>query len=117
MAAEQGYVDAQFNLGGMYDSGTGVARDEAEAAKWYRMAAEQGHAKSQYRVGAMDARGEGVPKNDAIAYMWINIASLEDDAARQNRELLLELMTSEQVAEGERLLAECVVKSYKDCAR
>ena len=40
--AEQGDVDAQFNLGWCYYMGEGVPQDKAEAAKWYRKAAEQG---------------------------------------------------------------------------
>ena len=40
--AEQGNADAQFNLGGMYDSAEGVPYDYAEVAKWYRKAADQG---------------------------------------------------------------------------
>jgi len=31
------------NLGAAYANGTGVPRDLAEAAKWYRKAADQGH--------------------------------------------------------------------------
>ena len=42
LAAEQGYADAQYNLGVMYANGHGVSQDYAEAAKWYRLAAEQG---------------------------------------------------------------------------
>ena len=42
-AAEQGYADAQYNLGNMYDKGRGVPEDKAEALKWWRKAAEQGH--------------------------------------------------------------------------
>ena len=42
--AEQGDVDAQFNLGFMYVEGQGVLQDDAEAARWLRLAAEQGHA-------------------------------------------------------------------------
>jgi hypothetical protein len=44
LAAIQGHADAQFNLGGMFENGQGVAKDRAEAARWYRMAAAQGHA-------------------------------------------------------------------------
>jgi len=39
--AEQGYSDAQFNLGVMYAKGEGVRKDYPEAAKWFRRAAEQ----------------------------------------------------------------------------
>lgn len=50
-AAEQGYADAQYNLGVCYKNGTGTQKDEAEAVKWYRLAAEQGHADAQYNLG------------------------------------------------------------------
>ena len=32
--AEQGNTDAQYGLGLLYDSGKGVPRDNAEAARW-----------------------------------------------------------------------------------
>jgi len=44
LAAEQGYADAQFNLGNMFTNGQGVAQDREEAIRWYRLAAAQGNA-------------------------------------------------------------------------
>jgi TPR repeat protein len=41
-SAEQGYAEAQFNLGEMYEEGRGVARDIAEALEWYKKACENG---------------------------------------------------------------------------
>ena len=41
-AAEQGFAEAQFNLGVMYANGHGVPQDDAMAVTWYRRAAEQG---------------------------------------------------------------------------
>lgn len=41
--AEGGDKDAQYQLGYMYQTGTGVAKDEREALRWYEMAAKQGH--------------------------------------------------------------------------
>ena len=35
-AAEQGRADAQYNLAMMYESGHGVAKDAAEAARWFK---------------------------------------------------------------------------------
>ncbi len=35
-AAEQGYPQSQYNLAMMYESGMGVAKDAAEAAKWFK---------------------------------------------------------------------------------
>src|ERR1035437_512633 len=40
--ADQGNGNAQFGLGTMYEKGRGVAQDDVEAAKWYRLAANQG---------------------------------------------------------------------------
>jgi TPR repeat protein len=42
LAAEQGNVDAQYNLGCSYEDGEGVEQNHEEAIKWYRLAAEQG---------------------------------------------------------------------------
>ncbi|MGA2170957.1 MAG: hypothetical protein ABSG62_22455, partial [Terracidiphilus sp.] len=50
-AAEQGYADAQFNLGVAYAYGEGVRQDYARAAVWLRKAAEQGHAEAQRSLG------------------------------------------------------------------
>ncbi|MBQ2481415.1 MAG: SEL1-like repeat protein, partial [Treponema sp.] len=45
--AEQGYADAQYNLGVMYDCGRGVEQDYEKAFEWYTKAAEQGNAYAQ----------------------------------------------------------------------
>ena len=44
--AEQGDVNAQFNLGVIYEKGQGVKQDYFEAVNWYRKASEQGYAKA-----------------------------------------------------------------------
>ncbi len=48
--AEQGDVNAQFNLGVRYGDGRGVSQDDAEEVRWYRLAADQGHAGAQHRT-------------------------------------------------------------------
>ena len=50
---EKGDAAAQNSLGTVYYEGRGVARDYAEAARWYRKAAEQGHASGQLNLGAL----------------------------------------------------------------
>ncbi|MGC2121501.1 MAG: hypothetical protein WA652_01460, partial [Xanthobacteraceae bacterium] len=37
--ADQGDADAQSSIGNMYELGTGVLKNYAEALKWYRLAA------------------------------------------------------------------------------
>jgi TPR repeat protein len=41
-AADQGYSDAQFMLGALYENGLGVNRDYGQAKAWYQKAADQG---------------------------------------------------------------------------
>jgi uncharacterized protein len=41
-AAEQGYADAENDLGAFYMSGSCGPKDSAEALRWYREAADQG---------------------------------------------------------------------------
>ncbi len=103
-AAEQGHVDAQYNLGIMYANGEGVPQDYAEAARWYRQAAEQGHASAQHNLGAMYANGEGVPEDDIQAYAWISIASAQGiEIAKNAKERLTGEMTRAEIAEAQKL--------------
>ena len=53
-AAEQGYAEAQNNLGLLYAGGRGVAKDEAKAVEWYRKAAKQGHEAAQYNLSLIE---------------------------------------------------------------
>jgi len=73
--AGAGDAEAQNLLGRMYHTGTGVPRDSAKAAKWYRKAAEQGHASAQYNLGDMYRIGEGVPKDDTEGFKWYRKAA------------------------------------------
>jgi tetratricopeptide (TPR) repeat protein len=47
-----------------------VAKDYAEAVKWYRKAAEQNLAVAQNRLGFCYAKGEGVAKDQVEAVKW-----------------------------------------------
>ncbi len=105
--AEQGYAQAQSNLGFMYDKRQGVPQDYAEAVGWYRKAAAQGYAKAQYNLGLMYENGEGVPQDYAQAHMWFNLAAAQgDEEAKNFRDDLAKRMTSEQIAEAQRLARE-----------
>ena len=67
--AEQGYAEAQSNLGVLYERGEGVPRDYAEAVRWYRLAAKQGHLAAQHNLGVMYFEGRGVPQDYGEATM------------------------------------------------
>ena len=81
--ADQGYSDAQYNLGVMYDNGKGVPQDDAEALKWYRKAADQGLAQAQYNLGVMYDEGKGVPQDYAEALKWYRKAADHGEASAQ----------------------------------
>jgi TPR repeat protein len=80
--AEQGLVDAQFNIGNIYDLVESV-QDYAEAVKWYRNAAEQGHAAAQRNLGNMYANGNGVLQDYAQAADWYRLAAEQGNASAQ----------------------------------
>lgn len=42
-AANNGDMNAQYNLGVMYEHGHGVKQSDITAAQWYQLAADNGH--------------------------------------------------------------------------
>lgn len=82
--AESGHIAAQFNLGLMYSRGDGVAQDDVEAMRFFRMAAEQGEARAQYNVGAMYRLGEGVPLDYVEAVRWYRLAAEQGNGRAQS---------------------------------
>lgn len=82
-AAEQGYADAQFNLGKCYANGDGVPQDYTEAVKWYKKAAEQGNAHAQNSLGDCYYYGKGVQEDDTEAVKWFKKAAEQGDAYAQ----------------------------------
>jgi TPR repeat protein len=81
--AEQGDVDAQYNIGWLYRNGKGVLKDYKEAVKWYRKAAEQGDAFAQGNLGVMYANGKGVLKDYKEAVKWYRKAAEQGNASAQ----------------------------------
>lgn len=49
--ANQGNVEAQFVLAGIYFKGNGIPQDYIKAFEWYQKAADQGHAQAQNNLG------------------------------------------------------------------
>jgi len=110
-AAEQGLALAQCFLGIMYAKGEGVPKDAVEAVKWYTRAAEQGFAWAQSNLGDMYYQGIGIPKDFVLAYKWSNLAAASGtDSGVALRDLVEKQMTSDQIAEAQRLSAAFVPK-------
>ena len=103
-AAEQGEVRAQSLLGTMYYNGRRVPQDITKAVYWFTKAAEQGEARAQSFLGTMYYNGEGVPQDYVKAYVLLNLAASQGNAtSKHNREIILTLMSSRQIEEGQKL--------------
>ena len=74
-AARQGNLQAEFNLGALYDIGQGVPLDHAQAARWYRKAARRGIIDAQFNLGVMYEEGQGVARDTAEAARWYRQAA------------------------------------------
>jgi hypothetical protein len=110
--ADQGNAHARYRLGVMYYTGQGVAQDEPEAMKWFRLirsAAEQGDADAQLHLGDMFAQGQGVPRDYAAAVMWFTICEARSadqsvkEAASNNAGTLALFVSPVQITEVRRL--------------
>ena len=104
----------------MYLKGWGVPRDNGLTARWYRLAADQGYPDAQFALGALYEDGVGVPKNYVHAHMWYNLAvsiyTASDairDQAYEFRDKLAKRMSTEQIAEAQRLASEWKPKSAR----
>jgi TPR repeat protein len=120
--AEQGQVDAQYNLGVVHHHGDGVKQDFAAAMKWYARAAEQGDIEAQRAIGTMYLRGQGVRRDERAGMRWVmldKIAAHHDHmrvaekwrgelerAILRDEQRRLELLYVQSLDDGERTLAE-----------
>ena len=131
IAADQNSSYAENVLGVAYEHGFNVAQDDAEAFRWYRRAANRIYDRPgntwihspQYNIAAMYASGRGTAQDYIRALMWFKLAIAFGDikppaplgiklvdtskyTALEQRDRLVALMTSAQIAEAEKLANE-----------
>lgn len=68
--AESDDARAQFALGLMFDNGSGVEQDKAQAFKWYKAGAEGGNSKAQFNLALLYQEGEGTDIDEVKAAYW-----------------------------------------------
>ena len=78
-------IDELYLTGNRYFEGDGVAKDIAEAVKWFCRAAEQGHAGAQYMLGDCYYGGLGVPEDKAEAVKWYRKAAEQGNEWAQEK--------------------------------
>jgi TPR repeat protein len=107
LAAEQGDLESQFNLGQAHRLGLGVAKDEAKAFELLRKAALGGMAAAQSRIGLAYATGEGAALDPIEAGKWFELAALRgDQAAAANRVRARGALSPAQLIEVDRRVRE-----------
>ena len=90
--------------------------DYAIALRIFKQLAEQVVASAHTNLGLMYGSGNGVIQAYARAHMWWNIsASLGDKDARENLEIVENMMSPTQIEATQKLARECVKKNYKGC--
>jgi uncharacterized protein len=69
-SAQLGNVKDQLTLAVKYSTADGVAKDQAEASRWYLMAAQGGDVHAMYEVSMRYTHGYGFTRNNAEADVW-----------------------------------------------
>lgn len=100
------YAAAQYNLGQSYFNGQGVARDEAEAARWWRLAAAQGDGAAALNLANSFSNGAGVAQDHAAAAKWYRKA-VENGEVEANHNLGLCYLRGNGVALDRVKAARC----------
>ena len=52
--ADKGDIEAQYHLGYMFQTGTGIRKDNKKALYWYNLAAKNGHGKAYVLVKVIE---------------------------------------------------------------
>ena len=60
--------------------------------------------------------GEGVPENYLAAYVWYSVSAAKgNQIAKNNTEIVKNVLTNEQVAQGQALASTCFESDYTNC--
>jgi TPR repeat protein len=83
LAAEQGYAEAQCELGKEYLRGVDIKMNLGEGIRWLRKAADQDYDEAQCLLGECYDNGQGVPKDHQEAIKWYAKAAEQGFAKAQ----------------------------------
>ena len=81
--AQRGDVDAQFNVGALYDNGFGVTRNVEKATLWYARAADRNLAPAELVLAHILKRGEATVRDDDQALRHLRSAAHRGSARAQ----------------------------------
>jgi hypothetical protein len=82
-SAELGLVEAQFNLGVMFEDGLGAEQNLEKAANWYHRSATNGDKRAMNNLGNMYWHGKGVDKDKRKAKVLFALAAEHNSSFAQ----------------------------------
>ncbi len=86
--AENGNINAQFNLGERFYFGNGVKQSYIQAVHWFLKAAQAGNSSAQKKLGDCYHAGQGIPKDYSLAVKWYAKAAEQGDYEAQKALIL-----------------------------
>ena len=107
--ADDGNAHVMFRLGKMYATGVGVARDEAEAARWYRRGADAGNVNATAALAEALLEGHGTTVDQQQGVRLLKTAAAREHVGAMYRlaHILLEgKLDAKDPAEAARLLTK-----------
>ena len=98
---------AQFNMGWMYENGTGVEKDASKALDWYKKASFSGNIEAPSFLAILYDAGDGVKEDKVAAYAWWLVgAKRGDEAPLNNLDFLETKLTAQQIKTAKDLAAQ-----------
>jgi hypothetical protein len=105
--ADGGNAYVMYHLGTMHENGTGIAKDEREAVRWYQRGANAGSPHAMTSLGLMLIAGRGAPKDQPEGIRLLKGAADRNhpEAMRRMAVLMIEgTVLPRNLPEAERLL-------------
>ena len=96
--AEEGDIEAQYEMSARHAIGRGVELDDVVAVEWLHRAAESGHSLAQNNLGARYYSGDGVDQDLKQAYRcFFKAANQGDRKAGKNLDSITRQLTEEDL--------------------
>ena len=112
---EGGDAHAMFRLGRFYAGGIGVARDDAEAVRWYRMGSSAGNLNATTALALALIEGRGTNRDEPEGLRLLRAAAEKDDYEAMHRLgviLSQGKLVAKDTPEAIRLLAKAAEAGY-----
>ena len=117
LAADKGSEKAQTILAMAYLDGKLVSRSCDKGTRLLKYLASIGNLTAQHNLGGLYLQGNCLPINYLNAYMWrsLHAAATGSESNRSFLKLIEQRMSTNQVAEAQKLAKDCQARNFKNC--